>query len=174
MSSQEMHKKLRAHKIDRTPRAILQRINKLEKEGRITGYTLKAQPKNFEGRVTRLILISFKTTDALSERIAMFTSYLQSAPFAALAARTRGEFDWVNIKIFPDTKIANRESDMFRTMFADIIDKYVAFDLTVAKAPGFIQSTSYSVEDFYKFCQNWTGRIAEITSVDKKLELINF
>jgi DNA-binding Lrp family transcriptional regulator len=83
----------------RTPRAILERINKLEEDGKIGGYTLKTQAKNFENTVIRLILISFKTSPIFNERIAMFTYYLQNAPFAAFAARTRGEYDWVNVKI---------------------------------------------------------------------------
>lgn len=158
MSSQEIHKRLKSHGINRTPRAILERINKLEKEDRIAGYTLKTQPKNFEGFVIRMILISFKTSPVFNERVAMFTSYLQNAPFAAFAGRTRGEYDWINIKIFPNTKIANQESDMYRTVFGDIIDKYTAFDVTVAKAPRFIQATNYPIEDFYKFCQDWTTK----------------
>ena len=81
----------------------------------------------------------------------MFTYYLQKAPFAAFAARTRGEYDWVNIKIFPNTKIANQESDTYRTAFGDIIEKYEAFDLTVIRAPTFIQATNYSFEEFYEF-----------------------
>jgi hypothetical protein len=41
-------------------------------------------------------------------------------------------------------------------VFGDIIDKYTAFDVTVVKAPRFIQATNYPIEDFYKFCENWT------------------
>ncbi|MDQ4066637.1 MAG: histidine kinase [Thermoproteota archaeon] len=160
MSSQEIHKRLKSHRIDRTPRAILERINKLEKEGRIAGYTLKTQPQNFEGFVIRMILISFKTSPAFNERVAMFTSYLRNAPFAAFAGRTRGEYDWINIKIFPNTKIANQESDMYRTVFGDIIDKYTAFDVTVVKAPRFIQATNYSIEDFYEFYQGRTTSLS--------------
>jgi Lrp/AsnC family leucine-responsive transcriptional regulator len=156
ISSQEIHKELKSRGINRTPRAILERINKLEKEARIPGYTLKTQPKNFEGFVIRMILISFKTSPIFNERVAMFTSYLQNAPFAAFAGRTRGEYDWINIKIFPNTKIANQESDTYRTVFGDIIDKYTAFDVTVVKAPRFIQATNYPIEDFYKFCEKWT------------------
>jgi Lrp/AsnC family leucine-responsive transcriptional regulator len=156
ISSQEIHKKLKSRGIKRTPRAILERINKLEKEAKIAGYTLKTQPKNFEGYVIRMILISFKTSPVFNERVAMFTSYLHKAPFAAFAGRTRGEYDWINIKIFPNTKIANQESDTYRTVFGDIIDKYTAFDVTVVKAPRFIQATNYPIEDFYKFCENWT------------------
>jgi DNA-binding Lrp family transcriptional regulator len=160
MSSKEIHKRLKSHGISRTPRAILERINKLEKEDRIAGFTLKTKPKNFEGFVIRMILISFKTSPIFNERVAMFTSYLQNAPFAAFAGRTRGEYDWINIKIFPNTIIANQESDMYRTVFGDIIDKYTAFDVTMVKAPRFIQATNYSIKDFDKFSQWWRTRPA--------------
>ena len=45
---------------------------------------------------------------------------------------------------------------MYRTVFGDIINKYTAFDVTVVKAPQFIQATNYSLEDFNKFCQDWS------------------
>ena len=156
ISSQEISKKLKAQGISRTPRAVLERINKLEKEGKIAGYTLKPVPRNFEGAVIRLILISFKTSPTFSERVALFTSYLQNAPFAAFAARVRGEYDWVNVKIFPNTKIANQESDTYRTVFGDIIEKYTAFDLSIVKAPRFIQAANYSLDEFNEFCKKWT------------------
>lgn len=158
-SSNDISKELESHGIKRTPHAVSDRINKLEKEGKISGYTLKTHPKNFENFIIRLILISFKTSPVFNEHITMFTNYLQNATFTAFAARVRGEYDWINIKIFPNTKIANQESDMYRTMFGEIIDKYEAFDLTVIKAPSFIQTINYSVDEFQEFFQNLSKKI---------------
>ena len=155
VSSQEICTELKSRGIERSSRAVLERIRNLEKEGRIGGYTLKPISKNFEKVVIRLILITFKTSPIFDERVAMFTSYLHTAPFVAFAARTRGDYDWINVKIFPNTKIANQESDSYRTMFGDIIEKYTAFDLTVVRPPAFLQATNYSIQDFYDFLQNW-------------------
>ena len=159
-SANDISKKLELRGIKRTARAVSDRINKLEKEGKISGYTLKTHPKNFENVVIRLILISFKTSPVFNEHIALFTTYLQNAVFAAFAARVRGEYDWINVKIFPNTKIANQESDMYRTMFGEIIDKYEAFDLTVIKAPSFIQTVNYSSDEFQEFCQSICKKIS--------------
>ncbi|HYZ58485.1 MAG TPA: histidine kinase [Nitrososphaeraceae archaeon] len=155
MSSQQICAELRSRGIRRSARAVLERIKNLEVEGRIGGYTLKPIGKNFEKVVIRLILITFKTSPIFNERVAMFTSYLQTAPFVAFAARTRGDYDWINIKVFPNTKIANQESDTYRTMFGDIIEKYTAFDLTVVRPPAFVQTINYPVQDFYEFLQSW-------------------
>jgi DNA-binding Lrp family transcriptional regulator len=163
MSSYDISKKLKSHGIKRTPRSVLERINRLEEEGKIPGYTLKAQSKNFENAVIRIILISFKTSPAFNERIAMFTNYLQKAPFAAFAGRTRGEYDWVNVKIFPNTSIANQESDTYRTTFGDIIEKYHAFDVSVVKAPEFIQATNYSLQQFHEFCEKWSKPLSAVS-----------
>jgi DNA-binding Lrp family transcriptional regulator len=162
-SAYDISKNLKSHGIRRTPRAILERVNKLEKEGKIAGYTLKTQSNNFENAVIRLILISFKTSPIFNERIAMFTNYLQKAPFAAFAARTRGEYDWVNIKIFPNTKIANQESDTYRTAFGDIIEKYEAYDLTVVRPPAFTQATNYTINEFYEFCEKWFRKLPSVS-----------
>jgi DNA-binding Lrp family transcriptional regulator len=155
MSSQQICTELRSKGIKRSARAVLERIRNLEVEGRIGGYTLKPISKNFEKVVIRLILITFKTSPIFNERVAMFTSYLQTAPFVAFAARTRGDYDWINIKVFPNTKIANQESDTYRTMFGDIIEKYNAFDLTIVRPPVFVQAANYPVQDFYDFLKNW-------------------
>jgi DNA-binding Lrp family transcriptional regulator len=155
VSSQQICDELKSKGIKRSARAVLERIRNLEEEGKIGGYTLKSTVKNFELLVIRLILIEFKTSPIFNERVAMFTSYLQTAPFVAFAARTRGDYDWINIKIFPNTKVANQESDTYRTMFGDIIEKYTAFDLTVVRPPAFIQAANYPVSDFYGFLQNW-------------------
>lgn len=163
MSSHDISLKLKSHGIKRTPRSVLERINKLEEDGNIAGYTLKAQPQNFENAVIRIILISFKTSPIFNQRIAKFTSYLQDAPFAAFAGRTRGEYDWINVKIFPNTKIANQESDTYRTTFGDIIEKYQAFDLSVVKTPEFIQATNYSLQEFYEFCGKWSKPLSSIS-----------
>lgn len=159
MSSQQICTELKARGIKRSARAVLERIRNLEEEGRIGGYTLKPTSKNFEKVVVRLILISFKTLPIFNERVAMFTSYLQTAPFVAFAARTRGEYDWINIKVFPNTKVANQESDSYRTMFGDIIEKYTAFDLTIVRPPAFYQVTNYTIQDFYNFLQSWNSSV---------------
>lgn len=158
MSSDDISKRLDSHGLKRTPRSVLERIKKLEKEGMIAGYTLKTQPKNFENVVIRFILISFKTSPVFSKSMTMFTDYLKNAPFVAFAARTRGEYDWINIKIFPNSKIANQESDTYRTTFGDIIEKYEAFDLTTVKSPEFIQATNYSLKEFNEFSQKWFSK----------------
>lgn len=155
ISSQKICEKLKSKGITRSSRAVLERIRNLEEEGKIGGYTLKPTVKNFETLVIRLILIGFKTSPIFNERVAMFTSYLQTAPFVAFAARTRGDYDWINIKIFPNTKVANQESDTYRTMFGDIIEKYTAFDLTVVRPPAFIEAANYPISNFYSFLQNW-------------------
>lgn len=153
ISANDISKKLGQFGFKRTSRAVSERIKKLEKDGKIAGYTLKTQPKNFENVVIRLILISFKTSPVFNEHISLFTNYLQKATFAVFAARVRGEYDWINIKIFPNTQIANEESDLYRTIFGDIIDKYEAFDLTIVKAPSFLEVIGYSPEEFHKFCE---------------------
>ncbi len=155
ISSQKICEKLKSKDITRSPRAVLERTRNLEEEGKIGGYTLKPTVKNFEMLVIRLILIGFKTSPIFNERVAMFTSYLQTAPFVAFAARTRGDYDWINIKIFPNNKVANQESDTYRTMFGDIIEKYTAFDLTVVRPPAFIEAANYPISGFYSFLKNW-------------------
>ncbi len=169
VSTKEIAVEFRRNGIDRTERAILGRIHRLEQEGAISGYTLKTGPQDYGRKVIRFILISFKTSKLFEERVAMFTSYLSAAPFAAFAARTRGEYDWINIKVFPNTKVANLESDFYRTLFGDVIDKYVAFDLTPIKGPDFAHAANHSKKEFYQFLETWIGD----TSIKERISLKN-
>ena len=171
MSTKEIATEFRRNGIDRTERAILGRIHRLEQNGTIPGYTLKTKPQSYEGKVIRFILISFKTSKLFEERAEMFTNYLSTAPFAAFAARTRGEYDWINIKVFPNTKVANMESDSYRTLFGDVIDKYMAFDLTPIKGPDFAHAANHSKKEFYQFLETWIGStIKEKTSLKNALQ----
>ncbi len=167
ISTKEIVIEFKRNGITRTERAVLGRIHRLEQEGIISGYTLKTKPQNYEGKIIRFVLISFKTSELFEERVAMFTNYLHDAPFAALAARTRGEYDWINVKIFPNTKVANMESDSFRTLFGDIIDKYMAFDLTPIKGPDFVRAVNYTIREFYEFVEKCIG----VTAVKEEISL---
>lgn len=158
MSAQKISLELKNKGINRTSRSVLTRIHKLEKENKINGYTLRLDAKNFEGKIIRFVLISFKTSKTFNEHITTFTSYLQNAPFTAFAARTRGQYDWINIKVFPNSKIANQESDTYRTLFGNIIDQYVAYDLSPIKTPDFVRAVNYSNEEFHKFLVKWLGK----------------
>ena len=49
------------------------------------------------------------------------------------------------------------ESDSYRTLFGDVIDKYMAFDLTPIKGPDFAHAANHSKKEFYQFLETWIG-----------------
>ena len=60
VSTKEIAVEFRRNGIDRTERAILGRIHRLEQEGAISGYTLKTGPQDYGRKVIRFILISLQ------------------------------------------------------------------------------------------------------------------
>lgn len=150
MSAREISNHLSSIHIKLSPRAVLKRIKKLENDRRIRGYTIKISSDDFSNHVMRLILISFRASKTLNSDIRRFNAYLQKAGFVALAARTRGEYDWVNIKIFPNDKLANEESDTYRTLFGHVTERYTVFDLNLVKNPDFVQPLVYKATDYSK------------------------
>ncbi len=90
--------------------------------------------------------------------------YLKEAPFCDFSARSDGEFDWIELKIFNNTHQANMEADLYRTWFGDIIDDYRSYDLEVYKFGWQI----YEEKDFNSFIHAMQKRSEEVPVIKLK------
>ena len=114
-------------------RGLGKRIIKLERQGIITGYTAMVDMKKVEMSVPRLITIKLSSPKNFVERLNDMKQYLKDAPFCDFSARSDGGFDWIELKFFNSTEQANKEADLYRTWFGDIIEDYRSYDLDVYK-----------------------------------------
>ncbi len=59
--------------------------------------------------------------------------YLNSAPYCDFSARTNGNIDWIELKFFNNHDQAQKEEDLYRAWFGDIMEDYRSYDLDIHK-----------------------------------------
>ena len=114
-------------------RGLAKRIEKLERDGVILGYTAVVDMKKVNMGVPRLVTVKLSSPKNYVERLDDMRKYLKNAPFCDFSARSNGSFDWIELKFFNNTEQANTEADLYRTWFGDIIEDYQSYDLDVYK-----------------------------------------
>jgi Lrp/AsnC family leucine-responsive transcriptional regulator len=137
-----------------TEKEIESRIIKLEENGVITGYTVSMDTKKIKRRIIRVVLVTFKTSQHLRSRVEGLKKYLSDAPFVIFSGRTRGGYDWISVQAFLTEEIADEESDIYRSLFGDIIQSYSVFDFVSIKKPS-LHALMHSEKEYKKFLTEW-------------------
>ena len=133
---------------------IESRIERLEGDGVITGYTISVDTKKIGRRVIRVVLVTFRTSQHLPQRLEGLKKYLADAPFVLFSGRTRGGYDWISVQAFLSEEIADEESDIYRNLFGDVIQSYEVYDFLPLKDPSF-HSLAYTDQEYKKFLDEW-------------------
>ncbi len=132
-SAESISVQLKKKSIVLTSRAIRKRIKILENKGLIKKYITIFDDSISGTSYKRLVLVKFKNTVNFLQRVEAYKQYIANSPFCTLALRVRGDFDWVHYKCFPTKELADREEDMFRTIFGDIINEHRSYDIEIEK-----------------------------------------
>ena len=148
-SSREITKKLSQEGIKISERGLGKRIERLENNKIITGYTAIVDMKRVNMGVPRLVTVKLSSPTDFVQRLADMKEYLASAPFCDFSARSNGSFDWIELKFFNNIEQANAEADLYRTWFGDIIEDYQSYDLDVYKFGWQL----FEEKDFHAFMQ---------------------
>ncbi len=133
---------------------IESRKHELEKSGIIKGYTIAVDTKKLPGRVIRVDLVTFRTSQALQKRLEGLKRYLADAPFVAFSGRTRGGYDWITVKSFLSAEMADEENDIYRNMFGDILQTYEVYDF-IPQSEASLYALSYTEAEYQEFLKEW-------------------
>jgi len=126
----------------------------LEEDGIIKRYTISVDSKKLPGRVIRVDLVTFRTSQALPKRLEGLKKYLNDAPFVIFTGKTRGGYDWITIKSFLSSEMADEESDIYRNLFGDIIQTYEVYDF-VPQADASLYALTYTEAEYKRFIKEW-------------------
>lgn len=151
-SSREITKKLSLEGIKISERGLGKRIARLERNKVITGYTAVVDMKKVSMGVPRLVTVKLSSPVDFVQRLSDMKEYLASAPFCDFSARSNGSFDWIELKFFNNIEQANKEADLYRTWFGDIIEDYQSYDLDVYKF-GWQLFDEKTFDSFMKYMQ---------------------
>ncbi len=133
---------------------IESRKKALEEEGIIKRYTISIDSKKLPGRVIRVDLVTFRTSQALQKRLEGLKKYLNDAPFVIFTGKTRGGYDWITIKSFLSSEMADEENDMYRNLFGDIIQTYEVYDF-VPQTDASLYALTYTEAEYKRFLREW-------------------
>ena len=126
-------KKLADKDIKISERGVGKRIARLERNKIILGYTAMLDMEKVNMAIPRLVTVKLSSPKNFVQRLDDMKKYLSDAPFCDFSARSVGDIDWIELKLFNSVAQANREEDMYRTWFGDIIEDYRSYDLDVYK-----------------------------------------
>lgn len=130
------------------------RKKKLEDDGIIKNYTISIDAKKLPGRVIRVDLVTFRTSQALPKRLEGLKKYLNDAPFVVFSGKTRGGYDWITIKSFLTSEIADEENDIYRNLFGDILQTYEVYDF-IPQTSASLYALSYTESEYKRFLKEW-------------------
>jgi DNA-binding Lrp family transcriptional regulator len=134
ISSTEIRNKLQDIGYKITERAIRYRLQRLEKDDVILGYSAILNPNFVSEKTSRTIILKFKFSHNMSFLIERLKNYVQEVPFCVYSARLNGDFDWICHFIFDSIEQYELESDNFLHRFAELIVDYRSYESKIVKA----------------------------------------
>ena len=126
----------------------------LEEDGIIKKYTISVDSKKLPGRVIRVDLVTFRTSQALPKRLEGLKKYLNDAPFVIFSGKTRGGYDWITIKSFLTLEMADEENDIYRNLFGDILQTYEVYDF-IPQTDASLYALTYTEAEYKRFLKEW-------------------
>ncbi len=149
-STRKIVKKLEDLGTEMSERGVGKRIARLEKLGIIHGYTTMVDLNQVNMPILRLITVKFTSPKDFVTRLEEMKDYLTNAPYCDFSARTNGNIDWIELKFFNNHEQAQKEEDLYRAWFGDIMEDYRSFDLDIHKMGWQL----FDEDDFNRFIQS--------------------
>lgn len=153
-STRTIVKKLEGMGTEMSERGVGKRIARLEKLGIIHGYTTMVDLNQVNMPILRLITVKFTSPKDFVARLDEMKQYLTGAPYCDFSARTNGNIDWIELKFFNNHQQAQKEEDLYRAWFGDIMEDYRSYDLDIHK----LGWQLFDENDFDRFIQSMSKK----------------
>ena len=166
MSSQELQKILDVLGYSITDRGIRHRLQKLEKNNVILGYSVILNPNILSEKINRTIILKFKFSKNTPKLIDRLTNYVVDAQFCTFSSRLSGDYDWICHFVFDSIEQYDLETNNFLNRFGELISDFRSYESNT------IKSSPYMVYDEQEIKER-KRRIYEILESLKKYDNIN-
>jgi DNA-binding Lrp family transcriptional regulator len=133
-SSQEIAKNLQKMDYHMTDRAVRHRLQRLEKNKTILGYSVTLNPELISEKVNRTVVLKFKFTKNTSELINRLTEYVNESHFCTYSSRLTGDFDWICHFVFDSIEQYDLETNNFLNKFSELISDYRSYESNLIKS----------------------------------------
>ncbi|HSF51591.1 MAG TPA: Lrp/AsnC family transcriptional regulator, partial [Nitrososphaeraceae archaeon] len=128
LSSQELRKILQATGHTITDRGVRHRIQKLEKNNIILGYSAILNPNIISEKINHTVLLKFKYGKSSQQKIKQLTDYVNQSSFCLYSNRLSGDYDWICNFIFDSVEQYELESDNFVNRFSSLISDFRSYE----------------------------------------------
>jgi len=147
LSSQELQKILEdlGHTI--TDRGVRYRLQKLEKNNVILGYSAVLNPNLISEKINRMVLIKFKYGKSSQEKIKQLTEYINQSTFCTYSNRLNGDYDWVCNFIFDSIEQYELEIDNFLNRFSSLISDFRSYESKMIKSAPYVVFDEEGVQE---------------------------
>jgi len=132
-SSQDIAKILKNMNYQITDRGIRHRLQRLEKNNTILGYSVTLNPEIISEKVNRTIILKFKFTKNTTELINRLVEYVNESNFCTYSSRLNGDFDWICHFIFDSIEQYDLETNNFLNKFSELISDYRSYESNLIK-----------------------------------------
>ena len=166
MSSQELQKTLNTLGYTITDRGIRHRLQRLEKNNVILGYSAILNPNLVSEKINRTIVLKFKFSKKTPELVDKLTNYVVDAPFCTFSSRLSGDYDWICHFVFDSIEQYDLETNNFLNRFGELISDFRSYESNI------IKSSPYMIYDEQGIKER-KRRIFEILESLKKFDNIN-
>ncbi len=158
MSSQELQKILDALGHNITDRGIRHRLQKLEKNNVILGYSAILNPNILSEKINRTIVLKFKFTKDTPELIERLTNYVVDAQFCTFSSRLSGDYNWICHFVFDSIEQYDLETNNFLNRFSELISDFRSYESNTIKSSPYMiydeQETKERKKQIYKILES--------------------
>ena len=132
-SSQEITKSLQRSGHQLTDRGTRHRLQRLEKNNIILGYSVLLNPEIISEKVNRTILLKFKFTKDTQNMIERLVKYVNDSQFCTYSSKLSGDFDWVCHFVFDSIEQFDLETNNFLNKFSELVSDYRSYESSLIK-----------------------------------------
>ncbi len=166
MSSQELQKILDGLGHTITDRGVRHRLQRLEKNNVILGYSAILNPNILSEKINRTIILKFKFSKDTSELIKRLTSYVVDAQFCTFSSRLSGDYDWICYFVFDSIEQYDLETNNFLNRFGELISDFRSYESKTIKLSPYMIYDEHEIKERKR-------KIYEILESLKKYDNIN-
>lgn len=166
ISSQELQKMLEDMGHTITDRGVRHRLQRLEKNNVILGYSAVLNPNIVSEKINRTLLLKFKYGKNSQQKIKLLTDYINESSFCTYSSRLTGDFDWVCNFIFDSIEQYDLETNNFLNKFSDLISDFRSYESKM------IKSSPYTIYDEHDMKEK-KARIFEILKSVQRYDTLN-
>ena len=166
MSSHELQKILDnlGHSI--SDRGIRHRLQKLEKNNIILGYSVILNPNILSEKINRTVILKFKFSKDTPELIERLSKYVIDSQFCTFSSKLSGDFNWICHFVFDSIEQYDLEINNFLNRFEGLISDFRTYESNT------IKSYPYMIYDDQEIRER-KRQIYEILESLKKYDNIN-